>query len=283
MARSQLLVQEKVDDIYISEKISDISNHLTTLVSPEEVGAALERTGRMDKALVFYETVFKGKKWGSNKNTEHNAKERWLKCKQRQAEFDHKDAERQQKRFSEVKTRSVEWSILFPNEDYPTLDKLDFDSVDDPFEIVDKTTTEQQDEINDEILLSSTSELITSEQKSIITESRDKNISPLVLTSRSWSDNARFEFKFKAGNVDLTIMLLSKKRRIEIRNKNDDSVTIHVSEQDIESRDIELNRDSNNWQIEDWSLNITFTEISQEAKLVDFFDNNGYRILCVLA
>lgn len=55
-------------------------------VSVEEAGGAFERGGRFTKSLSFYEAVLKGK--GFNEVQIRFAKERWLKCKQKQIEYD---------------------------------------------------------------------------------------------------------------------------------------------------------------------------------------------------
>lgn len=98
LARSQALVSDRSDDNFVSGTILTMANKrankLKDLVSPEEIGAALERAGRMDKALEFYESVYRDKHWGTDRGAIERAKERWLKCKHRQAELDQKNEQR---------------------------------------------------------------------------------------------------------------------------------------------------------------------------------------------
>lgn len=144
LARSQALVDERSDDNFISGIILTIAkkqaNKLKSLVTPEEVGSALERAGRMDNALVFYESVFHDKHWGSDRGTEYNAKERWLKCKVRQAELDRKNEQRKNQRLREAKQKSVDWGMPIPEEEFPVLKALAPHEIDALLDALKRTT-----------------------------------------------------------------------------------------------------------------------------------------------
>lgn len=111
-----------------------ISNHLSMIfrinrrrlsieLSVEEAGRAIERVGLVVQALAFYEDVMR-LGWRYEKNEEQFARERWLKCKYRQAEVT-RDIERKDEILREAKQSEKKWHIN-PNlidkiPDYPKL------------------------------------------------------------------------------------------------------------------------------------------------------------------
>lgn len=260
LARSQTLADERSDDKLVSDAILTITKRfvakLKELVSPEEVGAALERAGRMDNALGFYESVFQNKHWGSDRGTELNAKVRWLKCKQRQADLDRKNDQRKNQRLAEAKRMSAEWGVPIPDEEYPSLKALAPNEID--------------------ALFGASSETIAPSEI-VIPEMFHWSLPPRTTCG------GRVEFSFNCEGTHVKGKLLPLKRRLElIDESSDDLALIKVIDGVIESPDMKITAgDDNTWRIDPWSLTIALVKASVETTLVDLTDSEGRRILCL--
>ena len=287
MARSHELVEHSADEKYISGRLLAIANKhagkLRALLEPEEVGAALERAGRMDKALEFYETVYKSKIWGVDRGTEYNAKERWLKCKKRQAELADKDPKRRDQRSAEAKQRSAEWGLPIPGDEYPELSKLEMDDISALFIGKAKSDESQPKQRSAEPVEVIAGLQITGKPvEPVSQETPPKSVIHLLPERPAF--NGRIEFACKCNSVALEAMLLPAKRRLEVRDKEtSDLLMIHASDGSVDSRDVEIsNTIDNSWQVEGWGLNIQLIELVGDSILVDLFDNSGSRVLCML-
>jgi hypothetical protein len=72
---------------YLKKQIGQLAG--SQKISPQIVGAAIERAGRHIDALAYYESIWKSPKY--EKPTEANfARERWVMCKLRQVEYSKK-------------------------------------------------------------------------------------------------------------------------------------------------------------------------------------------------
>lgn len=308
LARSQALVDERADDKFVAEAIRSMvskrSAKINQLISPEEVGSALERAGRMDIALAFYESVFNEKQWGADKGTELNAKERWLKCKQRQAELERKDEQRGAQRLAEAKRRSAEWGIRIPDAAYPELKGLA------PSEIevlvaVGETPNESAAP-RDDLTVQGTPPTAAEEEAyapRLIEKPVERNLDPTTppegsVTTRDTSVEERLGVSLLppravfAGRVDVSFIcegvefrarLLPSKRRLElVAEASNDLVFIKADTEMVESPDLEISEiGASQWRVDPWSLSICLFQVLTETALVEITDPQGQRILCV--
>ncbi|WP_177419941.1 hypothetical protein [endosymbiont of Lamellibrachia barhami] len=305
LARDRGLVEQSADDKFISGRLRTISkkraSKLKDLVTLEEVGAALERIGRMDNALAFYESVFKSKIWGASRGTELNAKERWLKCKERQANLSHKDQKRKNQRLSEANHRSADWGLPIPDEEYPSLPKLKSDEIDSLFveqptsaQLVIPTESEKDEKKKRTKLVHESKGVVPVKmpteakpekklEKQDVSETPSGSSAPQLPTRTPF--NGKIQITCKCTSVDFEIMLLPSKRRLEVRDKEtSDLLMIYAKDTSVESRDIEVaNSGVNTWHIESWSLNIQLIAQENDIALVDISDDDGRRVLCLLA
>ncbi|EGV50375.1 hypothetical protein Rifp1Sym_dg00010 [endosymbiont of Riftia pachyptila (vent Ph05)] len=291
LARDQGLVEQGADEKFISGRILSIvkkhSRELRQLLTSEEVGAALERAGRMDNALAFYELIYKSKLWGADQNVEHNAKQRWLKCKERQAALGHVDPKRRDQRFAEAKRRSADWGLPIPSEEYPPLEKLEFNEIDALFAETGraaKVIGRGEEGLANGIKKSESIES-DSDRKQDDEEEQD-NLSQstsFVLPARQ-AFKGRVVLTCQHDSVDIEVMLLPGKRRLEVRDKaNSDLLMIYVNDASVESRDIKVtSTGSNAWHIESWLMNIQIIQLSCDTAFVDVTDSDDFRLFCLV-
>jgi len=285
LARSDRLLDERQDDKFVSGTVFNIvKKHvegLRAFVSPEEVGAALERAGRMDNALMFYEQVFKGKSWGADRGTQYNAKARWLNCKKKQSELFEKDDKKKSQRLAEAKRMSVEWGIQVPDEKYPLLPSLASHEIDWLINgpAASGEAVEPEKAIEDKKNLEN-EEIEWTEGGQLQIAPHD-NLSWFLPQRNPYE--GRIELSCDCGGIKLSTLLLPKKRRMELRDKsNDDLVMVRAAENKVDSDDLKLISDKLNvWSIEAWALNIALVDVVPETTLVDITDNDGRRILCL--
>lgn len=312
LARSQALVDERSDDNFVSGTIlttaTKRANKLKDLVSPEEVGAALERAGRMDKALEFYESVFRDKRWGSDRGTVDNAKERWLKCKHHQAELDRKNEQRKNLRLAEAKRMSAEWGMHIPAEEYPVLNALTPGEIDGllgavsgrieaketaslPVATPGHEPSESQSDSRSTTLESrqavSSLQPVVSKPEEVVT--LGESGSPVMIPNGfSWPlptrpAGGRVDISCNCGGIHVKAKLLPRQRRLELTDEtSDDLAMIRVGDGVVESPDLQVTAvDETTWRIEPWSLTVALVEGSPDTKLVDLSDSEGRRILCL--
>lgn len=326
LARSRVLVEERADDNFISGSILTFikkrGEKLKELLTPEEVGSALERAGRIDNALSFYETVYRDKKWGKNRGTEYNAKERWLRCKVRQAEFDQKNERRKNERLAEAKRRSAEWGLPVPDAQYVELRVLA------PYEVdtlvgayvprsetsepgsLQETSEQQKPETTspaepaEAMAIGGNEDDASVEDKPAPVASKPDFMGDSSLTAHDGASPSvtgvqqflwplptrppfcgRISLTYKHGSRSLMAFFLPQKRRLELRDEaNEDLVMIKAGDGNIESPDVVVAELSiGQWSIDAWSLNISLEVISPDVTLVDLSDQGGERILCLVA
>ena len=278
LARNANLLDERKDDKYVSGTILTIAKKralkLKEFVSFDEVGSALERAGRMDNALGFYELVFKNKLWGVGRDTENKAKARWLKCKQRQANLTQKDEKRRNQRLAEAKKMSAEWGIPIPNEIYPPLKDLAPHEIDMLFEnlfvqVVDEKATDKGE----------STQSLTQDR----TSPNEQQGSLFWGLPQRQAYDGQIEFVCDFDGVRINAHLLPNKKRLELRDEsNGDLVMIRVPEVQVESYDVAITyNDSKGWQIPPWALNVNLIQANPEATLVDISNDDGQRIICL--
>ncbi|MCF7996140.1 MAG: hypothetical protein K9L88_15055 [Chromatiaceae bacterium] len=314
LARSAALVEERADDNFISGSILTIAKKrvgkLKNLVSPEEVGAALERAGRMDNALAFYESVFRDKAWGSDRSTEYSAKERWLRCKVRQAELQRKDDRKKSQRLAEAKRLSSEWGVEIPDNEFPALKALAPHEID---ALIDAQDSQSKAEPADSpaVILPGHQPVDARPSQDALATGKSKlneqGVVPDVIKPNAVDEpvkggvepskqevfslplpqrealNGRVELLWNCEGTSIKAKLLPSKRRLELTDEsNDDLVQIKVGKLAVESDDVPISViDDLTWRIDPWSLTVSMVVASNNTTLVDFSDSGGRRILCL--
>jgi len=313
LARSQSLVEERSDDKFIARTIRTIANkrasRLKDLVTPEEVGAALERAGRMDIALAFYESVFSDKQWGDDRGTELNAKARWLKCKQRQADLDRKDERRRSQRLSEAKRRSASWGVDIPKEQYPNLSGLALNEIDVLLGAGSTSTVLPEPSPHASERGSSKAKLPTAvpesrsvqpaqepvrgaaiaqmpEEAANVAQNTPAGLEQGALTlplPKRPALSRRVEFSYSYKGVKVKAKLLPARRRLELVNEdNEETLLIRVADHLVESLDLEVTAlGDGQWMIGSWALNVSLAQTSPDTTIVDLWGDEGPRILCL--
>jgi hypothetical protein len=314
LARSQALADERSDEKFVSGTIHGIAkkkaSQLTDLVSPEEVGAALERAGRMDNALMFYESVFNEDRWGKDTGTRQNAQVRWLKCKERQAELDRKDEQRRHQRLAEAKRMSSDWGVLIPEEEFPVISSLTPNEIESLLGAISRPsgnkgfgsppTIAPETETPEPELSSETGDAGTREEAANVepggsdvgvpesspggeTSETGSKLSSWLLPSRP-AFAGRIEFSCNCEGKELKARLLPLKRRLElIDDSNDDTVLIKVGKGQVESDDLLISAvEQSVWTVDPWLLTISFIAMDAETILVDLSASGGRRILCLV-
>lgn len=281
LARNKKLVEEKRDEKFISGTLLNIARkrgeRLRSLVSVEEMGAALERAGRMDHALSFYELVFKERLWGGDRETEQKAKVRWLKCKEKQAELSDRDARRKNQRRAEAKRMSVEWGLAIPVETFPVLRELG------PHEI--------------DVLFEKQARGLGGEPRGLPVESpraghgqttgalsavEFAETVPATLPAREPREG-QIELACTCDGLSLEGLLLPRKRRLDLRNRADgDLVMIRAGDGRVEGVDVDVTAlEGRSWRVGGWAIDVMLLKLSGELTLVDVTGKDGRRVLCV--
>ena len=103
---------------YLMGHLQTRSLTLRKQISLEEAGAAIERTHIVVAALAFYESVIRDG-WAGDEKEFQFARERWVKCKDRQVSVT-MSRERQRQIRAEADERAKQWKIV-PSElpEYP--------------------------------------------------------------------------------------------------------------------------------------------------------------------
>ncbi len=284
LARSESLLKERQDDKFVSGTILNITKRhgakLQQFVSAQEIGAALERAGRMDNALSFYEKIYQGRGWSTSAMSQADAKSRWLRCKQRQAELFEKDERKKMQRLTEAKHFSVEWGMSIPPEDYPHLTALTLYEIETLLKGA-ATTTEQ-------LLADNTTDATAPSPGRIHdsdnSQTRMDSVVTMSLPDRREPIRSRVELAFSLDGIRFGILFLPSKRKLEIRDEsNDDLILVKVERREVESDDLTVaDTGTYRWIVEPFGLTITLTPVDQDRSLVDLSDKDGRRVVCLL-
>ena len=288
------------DAKFISGRILSIARRdakdLRDVVPMEMVGAALERAGRMDNALEFYEFVFQHRGWGADREQERNAKSRWLWCKKQQADLDQKDPKKRDARLEEAKNRSVDWGVPIPETRYPTVPPLLEEGISELFR-QESTELPQSDETSGgdafglhDAGLGGASPFGTETNAGALAieegqppPSDGRLTGAISLQSRP-AFGGCINQVIDLDHVKLKAVLLTSKRRVEIRDSvSNDLVMIYGKDQQVESRDLELIESGENlWAIPLWKLTVSLVFITISMSLIDVWDDEGRRVFCMV-
>lgn len=110
LANAETAVQSRVSG-YLESRLIERASAFYFTLTVAQAGAAMERSGKIKGCLDFYELIWNKKEWPAVEEDVRFARERWLKCKQRQYEKLARTDEEKSKIQREILQRQNDWGI----------------------------------------------------------------------------------------------------------------------------------------------------------------------------